>query len=79
MFVLSEYAKLGVRLTPAVIVYGKIVSSGKMLTVEELTVLLKPLRRQDILIEEVCQRGRTGVRRSQSEEQNQPHGKGTKS
>lgn len=32
----KEFAKLGVRLTPAVIVDGKIVVSGKIPTVEEL-------------------------------------------
>jgi len=35
-----EYAKLGVRLTPAVIVDGKIVISGKVPTVEEVKALL---------------------------------------
>jgi small redox-active disulfide protein 2 len=35
-----EYAKLGVRLTPAVIVDGKVVVSGKVPTVEELKTLL---------------------------------------
>ena len=36
-----EYARLGVRLTPAVIVDGKIVCSGKVPTVEEVKSLLK--------------------------------------
>lgn len=36
-----EYAKLGVRLTPAVIVNGKIVSSGKVPAVDELKQLLQ--------------------------------------
>ena len=36
----GEFAKLGVRATPAVIVDGKIVVSGKMPTVEELKKLL---------------------------------------
>ena len=36
-----EYAALGVRLTPAVIVDGKIVVSGRVPTVEELKSLLK--------------------------------------
>jgi small redox-active disulfide protein 2 len=35
-----EYAKLGVRLTPAVLVDGRIVSSGKVPNVEELKGLL---------------------------------------
>jgi small redox-active disulfide protein 2 len=35
-----EYAKLGVMMTPAVIVDGKIVSSGKVPTVDELKKLL---------------------------------------
>jgi len=36
-----EYAALGVRITPAVIVDGKIVVSGRVPTVEELKTLLK--------------------------------------
>lgn len=36
-----EYAKLGVRLTPAVIVDGKILCSGKVPAVDELKQLLK--------------------------------------
>ncbi len=36
-----EYAKLGVRMTPAVIVDGKVVTSGRVPTVEELKSLLK--------------------------------------
>jgi small redox-active disulfide protein 2 len=36
-----EYAALGVRVTPAVIVDGKIVVSGRVPTVEELKTLLK--------------------------------------
>lgn len=35
-----EFAKLGVRLTPAIIVDGKIVISGKVPTVEEIKRLL---------------------------------------
>jgi small redox-active disulfide protein 2 len=35
-----EYARLGVRLTPAVIVDGRIVCSGKVPTVEEVKQLL---------------------------------------
>jgi small redox-active disulfide protein 2 len=35
-----EYAKLGVRLTPAVLVDGRIVFSGKVPTVDELKGLL---------------------------------------
>ncbi len=37
----KEYAALGVRVTPAVIVDGKIVISGRVPTVEELKKLLK--------------------------------------
>ncbi len=37
----QDYAKLGVRLTPAVIVDGKIVCSGRVPTVDELKSLLK--------------------------------------
>jgi small redox-active disulfide protein 2 len=40
VFDVREYAKLGVRLTPAVIVEGKIVCSGKVPTVEELKHLI---------------------------------------
>jgi small redox-active disulfide protein 2 len=36
-----EFAKLGVMMTPAVLVDGKIVSSGKVPTVAELEQLLK--------------------------------------
>jgi small redox-active disulfide protein 2 len=36
-----EYAKLGVRLTPAVIVDGKIICSGRVPAVDELKELLK--------------------------------------
>jgi len=36
----KEFAKIGVRFTPAVIVDGKIVVSGKVPTVEELTTIL---------------------------------------
>lgn len=36
----KEFVKLGVRITPAVVVDGKIVVSGKVPTVEELKKLL---------------------------------------
>jgi small redox-active disulfide protein 2 len=39
-FNVREYAKLGVRLTPAVIVDGKVVVSGKIPTVEEMKKIL---------------------------------------
>ncbi|MDI6698619.1 MAG: thioredoxin family protein [Candidatus Saccharicenans sp.] len=39
----EEMAKLGVMMTPAVIVDGKIISSGKIPTVEELKKLLSEL------------------------------------
>lgn len=42
LYDVREYAKLGVRLTPAVIVDGKIVCSGRVPTVEELVTWLKP-------------------------------------
>lgn len=38
----KQYAALGVRMTPAVIVDGKVVISGRVPTVEELKKLLKP-------------------------------------
>ncbi|MGC9070022.1 MAG: thioredoxin family protein [Elusimicrobiales bacterium] len=40
-----EYAKLGVRITPAVIVGGKIVVSGKVPTVDELKKLLSEIKK----------------------------------
>ncbi|MGQ9632327.1 MAG: thioredoxin family protein [bacterium] len=40
----KEYAKLGVRITPAVIVDGKIMMSGKVPTVEELKKLLSDIK-----------------------------------
>jgi small redox-active disulfide protein 2 len=40
----KEFVKLGVRFTPAVIVNGKIVSSGKVPTVEELKGILAPTK-----------------------------------
>jgi small redox-active disulfide protein 2 len=39
-----QYAALGVRVTPAVVVDGKILVSGKVPTVEELKKLLEGLR-----------------------------------
>ncbi len=42
VFDVREYARLGVRLTPSVIVDGRIVCSGRVPTVEELKPLLKP-------------------------------------
>ncbi len=39
-----QYAALGVRLTPAVIVDGKVVVSGKVPTVAELKTLLAGMR-----------------------------------
>ncbi len=39
---ISEFAKLGVMMTPAVLVDGKIVVSGKVPTVAELKQLLRP-------------------------------------
>ncbi|MFN3605457.1 MAG: thioredoxin family protein, partial [Leptonema sp. (in: bacteria)] len=40
----KEYAKFGVRLTPAVIVNGKVVLSGKVPTVDELKKLLLDIK-----------------------------------
>lgn len=40
----KEFAKLGVRITPAVIVDGKIVVSGKIPSVEELKQILANLK-----------------------------------
>ncbi len=42
----KEYAKLGVRITPAVIVDGKVVISGKVPTVEELKKLLSEIKQK---------------------------------
>ncbi|MBM3861128.1 MAG: thioredoxin family protein [Verrucomicrobia bacterium] len=39
---ISEFAKLGVVMTPSVVVDGKVVVSGKVPTVAELKGLLKP-------------------------------------
>lgn len=39
-----EYAKLGVRIPPAVIVDGKVVISGKVPTVEELKKVLSEIK-----------------------------------
>jgi protein-disulfide isomerase len=39
---IKEIAKLGVLFTPAVIVDGKIVTSGKLLSIEELKKLFFP-------------------------------------
>ncbi|MGB9808191.1 MAG: thioredoxin family protein [Thermosulfidibacteraceae bacterium] len=41
----KEFAKLGVRITPAVIVDGKIVVSGKVPTVDELKKLLSEIKK----------------------------------
>ncbi len=40
VFDVREYAKLGVRITPAVIVDGKVVVAGKIPTVDELKKIL---------------------------------------
>jgi small redox-active disulfide protein 2 len=44
VFDLKELAKLGVLFTPAVIVDGKIIVSGKLPTVEELKKLLSVMK-----------------------------------
>jgi len=44
IFDVKEFAKLGVMFTPAVIVDGKIVTSGKIPTVEELKELLSKIK-----------------------------------
>ena len=45
VFDMKEFAKLGVLFTPAVIVDGKIVVSGKLPTVEELKKYLSAMKR----------------------------------
>jgi small redox-active disulfide protein 2 len=40
LYDVREFAKLGVRLTPAVLVDGRIVASGRVPTVDELKALL---------------------------------------
>ena len=45
VFDMKEFAKLGVLFTPAVIVDGKIVISGKLPTVEELKKYLSAMKR----------------------------------
>lgn len=40
----NEYAKIGVKITPAVIIDGKIVISGKVPTIEELKKLLLEMK-----------------------------------
>jgi len=45
VFDIKEFAKLGVLFTPAVIVDGKIVISGKLPTVEELKKYLSAMKR----------------------------------
>lgn len=39
---IREYPKLGVRLTPAVVIDGKVVVQGKIPSVEEVKRLLNP-------------------------------------
>ncbi|MGB9599347.1 MAG: thioredoxin family protein [Myxococcota bacterium] len=41
----KEFAKIGVKITPAVIVDGKIVVSGKVPTVDELKKLLSEIKK----------------------------------
>jgi len=41
---IKEYAKLGVMMTPALIVDGKVIISGKIPTVEELKKVLSALK-----------------------------------
>lgn len=43
VFDVTEYAKLGVRVTPAVLADGKIVFSGKIPTVDELKEIFSKL------------------------------------
>jgi small redox-active disulfide protein 2 len=43
-FDLREYPKLGVRVTPSVLVDGKIVFSGRLPTVEELKKILSDIK-----------------------------------
>ncbi len=44
VFDVREYPKLGVRVTPSVIVDGKIVFSGRLPTVEELKKILSEIK-----------------------------------
>ena len=44
VFDMKEFTKLGVLFTPAVIVDGKIVASGKLPTVEELKKVLSAMK-----------------------------------
>lgn len=44
VFDIKEFAKLGVLFTPAVIVDGKIVTSGKLPTVEEIKKILSEIK-----------------------------------
>ncbi len=44
VFDIREYPKLGVRVTPSVLVEGKIVCSGKLFTVEELKRVLSEVK-----------------------------------
>jgi small redox-active disulfide protein 2 len=44
VFDIKEYPKLGVRVTPSVIVDGKIVFSGRLPTVEEMKKILSDIK-----------------------------------
>lgn len=44
LYDVKEFAKFGVRLTPAVIVDGKVVISGKVPSVEELKKILSEIK-----------------------------------
>ncbi|MEO0093353.1 MAG: thioredoxin family protein [candidate division WOR-3 bacterium] len=44
LYDVKEYAKLGVRITPAVVVDGKVLIAGKVPSVEELKTLLSTIK-----------------------------------
>lgn len=44
VFDVKEYPKLGVRVTPSVLIEGKVVCSGKLFTVEELKKIFSELK-----------------------------------
>ncbi|MEO0098968.1 MAG: thioredoxin family protein [candidate division WOR-3 bacterium] len=47
LYDIKEFAKLGVLMTPAVIIDGKVVISGKVPTVEEIKKILSELKKED--------------------------------
>ncbi len=47
LYDIKEFAKLGILMTPAVIIDGKVVISGKVPTVEEIKKILSELKKED--------------------------------